>query len=103
MMTEDERQRRQQIADVRRMMNQREGRRLMWRLLGMSEVYVVPAPASEAVTNFANGRRLIGTTLLNEIWTVCPEQYALMQTEAAQDAEQSALRREKENETGTDD
>lgn len=100
MMTEDERQRRQQIADVRRLMNQREGRRLMWRLLGMSQLYVVPLPpTTDAEVHFANGRRLIGTTFLKEIWTVCPEQYALMQTEAAQDAEQSALRRANENRT----
>lgn len=64
----------------------------MWRLLTMSRVLVVPEACDVAVANFANGRRALGTTLWGEITAACPEQFTLMQTEAAQDALESEQR-----------
>lgn len=64
----------------------------MWRLLGMSRVLVVPGPCGEAEANFANGLRVMGTTLWGEITAACPEQFTLMQTEAAQDTFESDQR-----------
>lgn len=77
-------------------MNKREGRRFMWRLLTMSKVLAVPGPCSEAEANFANGLRAIGTTLWAEVTSCCPEQFPLMQQEAAQDAEISRQQLAKE-------
>lgn len=79
-------------------MNQRDGRRFMWRLLSLSQVLHVPGPCGEAEANFANGRRAIGTTLWGEITACCPEQFVLMQQEADQDAQTSAERRKQEAE-----
>jgi hypothetical protein len=84
--TEDERLQDIVIADVRRIMNKREGRRFMWRLLGFSGVFEVPEPGDVGRVNFENGRKVIGTTLLMEIMQSCPEQWTTMQTEAVQDA-----------------
>lgn len=64
----------------------------MWRLLKLSAVLVVPEACDVAVANFANGRRALGTTLWGEITAACPEQFTLMQTEAAQDALESEQR-----------
>ncbi len=77
-------------------MNKREGRRFMWRLLTMSKVLVVPGPCDTAQANFANGLRAIGTTLWGEITESCPEQFPLMQQEAATDAEVSRQQLAKE-------
>lgn len=59
----------------------------MWRLLSLSGPFTVPAAAGAETVNFENGRRVIGTTLMMEIFTACPETFALMQSEARQDAE----------------
>lgn len=89
MKTEAERLRDLEIADVRRIMNKRDGRRFMWRLLGMAGVFEVPDPGSAEVVNFVNGRRLMGTTLMREVFEACPEQFSQMQQEARQDKEVS--------------
>lgn len=67
----------------------------------MSKVLVVPGPCDTAQANFANGLRAIGTTLWGEITESCPEQFPLMQQEAAQDANES--RKLLANETLEDD
>lgn len=96
MKTEEERLRDIEIADVRRIMNKREGRRFFWRLLTMSKVLTVPGPCDAAIANFANGQRVMGTTLWGEVMESCPEQFTLMQVEARQDKAESDLRRSNE-------
>lgn len=95
--------RRIEIADVRRMMNVREGRRFMWRLLGLSRVFEIPAAGESGPVNFANGQRVIGTTMLMEIMQACPEQWATMQQEAVQDQQTlAALRQQEQQEQDND-
>lgn len=69
----------------------------------MSEPLVVPPPCGEAEANFANGRRVIGTTMWREIMLSCPEQFVLMQQEGAQDEveHQARLRAEAEANVGS--
>jgi len=84
--------RRQEVADIRSAMNRREGRRFIWRLLGMSQLFLITNSTNSADAFRAEGRRLIGQTLLADIFEFCPEQFPLMQAEARQDAETESLR-----------
>jgi hypothetical protein len=90
--SEVERLRNIEIADVRRIMNKREGRRFMWRLLTMTRPLTTCGPCGVEEANWTNGLRSVGTTLWGEITAACPEQFTLMQTEAAQDALESEQR-----------
>lgn len=67
-----------EMADFRRLMSEPFGRRFVWRL--MSEANVFRDVESDNPLHLAkfNGERRQGLRLLNEILTLCPEQWVNM-------------------------
>lgn len=68
--------------DFRWLMNEANGRRIVWRLLDLAGVFRL-SYAGEAThaTAFAEGGRQIGNVLLADIHRLCPKNYELMVTE----------------------
>lgn len=82
--TEQDEQRRlhrdREVDDFKWLMGHRQGRRVMWRLLGMTGLFRnphVPGAQSEE-TAFRCGEQNIGQQLMAEIHTIAPESYNVM-------------------------
>lgn len=69
-------QRYQEVEDFKWLMAYKQGRRIMWRMLGLTGLFRNAfVPGDQAVTGFRCGEQNIGHKLLNEIHTLCPEKY----------------------------
>lgn len=74
-------QRDREVDDFKWLMGHRQGRRVMWRLLGITGVFRNPhVPGTDDVL-FRCGMQNIGQQLLGEIHTICPEHYTTMMKE----------------------
>lgn len=85
--TDDARRLQRQIEedDFKELMQHPWGRRLMWRLLGMTGVYRNPFVGSREATDFRCGEQNIGQMLMADIHELCPEMYHVMVKEQQSD------------------
>lgn len=80
--------RRQELYDIRKILETPEGARFMWRILGMTGVFpfVAPfipgGPEGDRATSYNLGRRSIGATIQADILEACPNRYASMIVES---------------------
>lgn len=65
-------------ADVKWLMSNKRGRRIVWRLLDQSGVFRLSFNPDVAVMAFAEGNRNFGNRMLTLIHTLCPELYPTM-------------------------
>lgn len=65
-------------ADIRWLMDQKAGRRIVWRLLGQAGVHQTVFNSDHAVHSFNEGRRSAGTDLLAEVAGAGFEAYIVM-------------------------
>jgi len=68
-------------ADVKWLMSQRRGRRMVWRLLHQAGVFRSSFSTNAMQMAFAEGMRDRGVRLLDLIHEACPEQYHVMMKE----------------------
>lgn len=68
--------------DIKWLMGNKQGRRIVWRLLGRAGVYRTSFGGGDAQTNFNEGARNNGLLLLADVNTHAPEAYALMAAES---------------------
>lgn len=80
--SEEERQR---VEDLKWLMAHKQGRRFMWRLLGVAGVYRTSFHTSGSVTAFNEGQRNVGLMLVSEIQEHAPETYFRMLMERKND------------------
>lgn len=71
--------------DLRWLMSNKRGRRIVWRWLEKAGVYRSSFNHSGSVTSFNEGMRNIGLMLLSEIHECCPEHYLTMIMEQKND------------------
>ncbi len=64
--------------DFKWIMQDKRGRRFMWRLLGLAGVFVNPFTAARESTDFNCGKQIIGQTMIAEIHRLCSEHYHVM-------------------------
>ncbi len=74
--------REQELNDIRALMHDEWGRRVMWRLLEMAGVYRTSFDASNNRICFNEGRRDVGLHLIADVDEACPEALVLMSKEA---------------------
>lgn len=75
--------RRVQIEDIRWLMSDKRGRRIMWRLLAEAGVYRTSFNNSGSVTAFNEGKRQIGLVLIGEVNEHAANQFLVMLKEHA--------------------
>jgi len=68
-------------ADVKWLMSQKRGRRMVWRFLDQAGVFRSSFSTNAMQMAFAEGARNRGLRLLDLIRTACPEQYHVMMKE----------------------
>jgi hypothetical protein len=68
-------------SDVRWLMGNKRGRRILWRLLDQSGVFRSSFNTNAMAMAFAEGNRNYGLRTLAMIHALCPEQYATMMKE----------------------
>ena len=73
-----------EAADVKWLMSNKRGRRIMWRLLDQSGVFKLSFNTNAMAMAFAEGNRNYGNRMLSMIHTLCPELYPTMVKEANQ-------------------
>lgn len=90
--------RQQELLDIKTVLGSRNGRRLLWRLIGKCGVYDVGWEASAKI-HFKAGERNIGLFLMSEIIEADSELYLKMQRENIEDFNNKVenINREKEN------
>lgn len=67
----------QELADIKFLLSTDQGRRFIWRYLGICGVFKNSFTGSSE-TFFNEGKRLIGTTLLTEVVASDPDSYLRM-------------------------
>ena len=72
-------------ADVRWLMSNKRGRRIVWRLLDVAGVFRSSFNTNAAQMAFAEGNRNYGLRMLSQIHALCPDQYPVMMKEATND------------------
>lgn len=70
-----------EAEDIKKLMSEQWGRRLMWRMLDKAGIYRTSFTGNSE-TFFREGMRNFGIQLIAAINDTCPEQYALMVTES---------------------
>jgi hypothetical protein len=74
--------REQEVSDFKWLMAHKQGRRVMWRLLGMTGLFRNPYIAGDdSGTHFRCGEQNVGQQLMAEIHGLCPEHYHTMTKE----------------------
>jgi len=76
--------RRVEIEDVKWLMADKRGRRIMWRLLAEAGVYRTSFNNSGSVTAFNEGKRHIGLVLISEVNDHAAHQFLVMLKEHAE-------------------
>lgn len=76
--------RRVEIEDVKWLMADKRGRRIMWRLLAEAGVYRTSFNNSGSVTAFNEGKRHIGLVLISEVNDHAANQFLVMLKEHAE-------------------
>lgn len=72
----------QEIKDVQWILGTIQGRRFIWRLLGITGLFRTSFAGDDSRTNFNEGRRDIGLRILEDINESKPEAYLQMTQEA---------------------
>lgn len=78
-------QRRIELEDVRWLMSDKRGRRLMWRLLSEAGIYRLSFAYDPSATAFNEGQRNIGLRFQADVMDGCPERFLEMHQEKMQD------------------
>ena len=68
--------------DLRKVLDSREGRRVLWSILDEAGVYGASYTGEAISSAYAEGRRGVGITLLQKIENLAPGSYLTMQREA---------------------
>jgi len=73
-------QREREVDDFKWLMGNKQGRRVMWRLMSMTGLFCNPyqPSAPPGFTEFQCGKQDIGQRLLGEVHELCPEKYNTM-------------------------
>jgi hypothetical protein len=74
-----------EAADVKWLMSSRRGRRMMWRFMKLSRVFQLSFNTNAMQMAFNEGNRNLGLQLLDEVMTLCPDQFPVMQREQQDD------------------
>lgn len=74
-------QRQQEVADLKWLMGNRQGRRIMARLLDKTGVYRLSFTGDTHTTDFNEGKRFIGLSFLTDCIEHCTERFNEMLTE----------------------
>lgn len=85
-----EQQRRNELADLRALMDTQEGRRTVWRFLERACVFGSAFNTNAMTQSHTIGWQDAGKWWLAEIEAACPEKFAVMQNEARKAAKQVA-------------
>jgi hypothetical protein len=80
----DERLRDIELADMKKMMSTREGRRFVWRLLDRAGVFRTSFTGN-STTFFNEGQRNIGLIVLADVMAAAADQYVVMMNESKED------------------
>lgn len=83
----------QEDEDLRWLMGTVRGRRVMWRLLGISGLFRNPFAGVREQTDFNCGMQAIGQTLIAQIHATCPELYHEMVREQQPSDDANAARK----------
>lgn len=70
-----------EIEDVKWLMASKRGRRIMWRLLGLSRVFRLSFDPNAMKMAFNEGSRSLGNQLLEEVMDLCQEMFPVMMKE----------------------
>lgn len=90
---EERRQREKSQSDLRHVMNSKEGRRFIWRLLGETGIYRQSFSSDPLLMARNEGERNIGLKLLAELMEACPKRYLDAQNESMKDEENARANR----------
>lgn len=71
-----------EVEDLRKVLQTKEGRRLLYWIIHTSGVHKRSATSSGSDTYFNEGLRFMGTMIYQRIWDNFPETYLLMSNEA---------------------
>ena len=77
-----------EAEDLKWIMENRRGRRFVWRLLSKAGIYR-SSFTGNSTTFFQEGMRNIGLMIVHDIHEVCPDQYSVMVKEAKKDGKDS--------------
>jgi len=80
--------------DLRKVLDSREGRRVLWSILDASGVYGLSYTGEAMSTGFNEGRRQIGITLLQKVEELAPGSYLMMQREVLDEKQTVAALRQ---------
>lgn len=72
-------------ADIKWLMNRKQGRRIIWRLLDRAGVFRLSFNTNAMMMAFAEGNRNEGLRTLAMVHALCPELYPVMIKEAQHD------------------
>lgn len=73
--------REREVSDFKWLMSSQRGRRIVWRLLGLSSVDRLSFDTNAMRMAFNEGNRNVGLQLLNEVMALTPELYPVMMKE----------------------
>lgn len=82
-----------EVDDLKWLMGEKQGRRIVWRLLSEAGVYRSSFSVDAAVMAFREGERNRGLKLLTEITEHCPDQLNRMTLESQAYAKRNRTRR----------
>jgi len=86
----DKIERENEVADIKWLMSNKRGRRIVWRLLEQSGVFRLSFNTNAMQMAFAEGNRNFGNRTLTMIHGVSPELYPVMVRENTQDDNRNA-------------
>lgn len=72
-------------SDFKFIMGSKQGRRFMWRLLGITRLHSTPFAVQRETTDFNCGMQNVGLILQAEMHAKCPERYFEMVKEQQED------------------
>jgi hypothetical protein len=77
--------RKAEAGDIKWLMSSKQGRRLMWRMLRDARVFQLSFNTNAMQMAFNEGMRSVGNLLLDEVMTLCPDQFSVMEKEHRDD------------------
>lgn len=83
-----ENQRKNELNDLKLVMETECGRRVIWRLMEQAGVFSSSYTGEALSSAFAEGKRNSGLRLFNEVMQACPDLYLVMAAEAKEETEE---------------
>jgi len=74
-----------EIADIKWLMSSKKGRRILWRVMELSGAFRLSFDTNAMKMAFNEGNRNLGNQLFNEVMSLCPEMYPVMEKEHRND------------------